>query len=279
MKQELSQQLKESQRLLEDKVQALALLQAKLPELKALVKTSQRQYEQAVERVRPARDEKIDQLLIRKGELTAEIENINRQIKLAALLKSYESQKTVLTSAIQVLCISIERRKRTQVERRATGGEAVEKKTLFLLKNDLRREEMFQFGKNVSVDFGKNTFALDGRNQFSASSVVYLKNSVHYAIFFSSLDLDFFRYPRFILCDNMEDKGMEQERSRNFQKLIVKLSESSQIQHQIIFTTSMIDPFLNNEKYCVGPEYSEQRKSLDFSKLGGAGGKREAAVK
>jgi hypothetical protein len=34
------------------------------------------------------------------------------------------------------------------------------------------------------------------------------------------------RYPKFILCDNMEDKGMEKERTQNLQNLIVKISES-----------------------------------------------------
>ncbi len=266
MKQELAQQLKESERLIEDKRQALTLVQVRLPELKTAVKTRQRQYEEAVQKVRPARDEKIDRLLVRKGELTAETENINKQIKLAALLKSYEAQKATLTSTIQALGLSIERRKRTQAERRSVGRQAIEQKTLFLLKNDLPREEMLRLGKTVDADFKRNTFALDGINQFSASTVVYLKNSIHYAIFFSSLDLAFFRYPRFILCDNMEDKGMEQERSRNFQKLIVSLSGSSEVRHQIIFTTSMIDPALNNDNYCVGPEYTDQRKSLAFPK-------------
>jgi hypothetical protein len=60
---------------------------------------------------------------------------------------------------------------------------------------------------------------------------------------------------------------MEQDRARHFQKLIVGISDKSETQHQIIFTTSMIDPSLNNDKYCVGPDYNEKRKSLDFSKI------------
>ncbi len=267
MKQELSQQLKESQKLLVDKSQALTRLQTKIPDLRASLNATQRRYEQAVQQVRPPRDQRIDNLLVQKGELTAEVENITKQKKLAALLKSYELQKAALQASVLSLGISIEGRKRAQLEKRFLADQTVERNVLFLLKNDLPREEMFQSGTKVTVDFGKNTFWLDGRNQFSASSVVYLKNSVHFAIFFASLELDFFRYPRFIICDNMEDKGMEQERSRHFQKLIVKLSEESQIQHQIIFTTSMIDPSLNNDKYCIGPEYNEHRKSLDFGKL------------
>ncbi len=267
MKQELAQQLKESRHLLDDKVQALALLQAEIPKLKGLAKSKQRQYDDAVEKVRPARDERIDQLFVRKGELIAEIENIHKQSKIVNVVKDLEANKTALASAIQSLGMSIERRKRTQSDRRIIAESKIEEHTVNLLRNDLHREDTFKLGKHVQVDFGNNTFAIDGRNQFSASSIVYLKNSVHFGIFFASLDLDFFRYPRFILCDNIEDKGMEQARSRNFQKLIVKLSEASKVQHQIIFTTSMIDPSLNEERYCVGPEYNENRKTLNFPKV------------
>jgi hypothetical protein len=267
MKQELAQQLKESERLLNDKRQALSFSQNKIPELTIRVRNKQHQYEQNVQKVRPAREAKIDKLFIRKGELGAEIENLTGQAKLVALLKSYESQGAELKSKIQVLEISIQKRKGAQISRLTTAEDTVQKNTLYLLAHDLPRQAEFERGGKLTVDFGKNTFALDGKNQFSASSIVYLKNSVHFGIFFASLDLRFFRYPRFILCDNMEDKGMEQARSQNFQTLIAKLSESSKYQHQIIFTTSMIDPSLNNSKYCVGPEYTKARKTLDFSKL------------
>ena len=55
---------------------------------------------------------------------------------------------------------------------------------------------------------------------------------------------------------------MEKERTQNFQKLIVKLSKESAIEHQIIFTTSMIDESLNNTELCVGEFYTETNKSL-----------------
>ena len=88
---------------------------------------------------------------------------------------------------------------------------------------------------------------------------------MRFAIFFASIDLDFFRYPKFILCDNIEDKGMEETRSKNFQKNIIKLAESPQFQgkdFQMIFSTSMIDSDLDIEKYTVGEFYDENNKTL-----------------
>ena len=116
----------------------------------------------------------------------------------------------------------------------------------------------------VEIDFLKDSISLDGQNNFSASSNTYLKNAVRFAIFFASLELPYFRYPRLIICDNMEDKGMEQVRTQHFQKVITELSESYDVEHQIIFTTSMINPDLNNSYRCVGEEYSDSNKSLRF---------------
>ena len=120
----------------------------------------------------------------------------------------------------------------------------------------------FKTGQSVDVDFSRDQYSLDGNNNFSASSNTYLKNAVRYAVFFASLEEAFFRYPRFIVCDNMEDKGMEQVRTQNFQKVIVDFSEASQTEHQIIFSTSMVNPELDNELYCVGDSYTHDHKTI-----------------
>ena len=81
-------------------------------------------------------------------------------------------------------------------------------------------------------------------------------------MFFASSMLDFLRYPRFILCDNMEDKGMEKERTQNLQKLLTDMSNKIEQEHQIIFTTSMVADELNNTPYCVGADYDRNNKTL-----------------
>jgi hypothetical protein len=63
----------------------------------------------------------------------------------------------------------------------------------------------------------------------------------------------------------MEDKGMEEARSQNFQENIATLSTALDEPHQIIFTTSMISQSLNTPQYCVGEFYTADRKSLNFS--------------
>ena len=70
------------------------------------------------------------------------------------------------------------------------------------------------------------------------------------------------RYPRFLLLDNIEDKGMNEQRSQNFQRLIAAISENLETEHQIIFTTSMVDPRLDESDMTVGERYSFRNKTL-----------------
>jgi hypothetical protein len=95
--------------------------------------------------------------------------------------------------------------------------------------------------------------------------MVLLKNCVRFAIFFASLELDYFRYPKFILCDNIEDKGMVEARSKNFQRNIVRLANSEEFKDkkfQIIMATSMIAEELDIPEYTVGEKYTKGNKSL-----------------
>jgi len=79
----------------------------------------------------------------------------------------------------------------------------------------------------------------------------------------SSLELPFMRYPHFIFADNMEDKGIEESRAQNFQRVLIsKLSEYSDDEYQVIYTTSYITEELDNSKYVVGEKYSQGNKSL-----------------
>ena len=87
--------------------------------------------------------------------------------------------------------------------------------------------------------------------------------AAQFAFFLSSVQVESMMYPRLLLSDNMEDKGMEEERSRNFQRIVVKrLEELGNPNYQVIFATSNIAPELDNEKYTIGEFYTESKKSL-----------------
>lgn len=134
--------------------------------------------------------------------------------------------------------------------------------TLGVLKADAGHEEIFVEGSKVEFDFAEDRVTIDDRALFSASSMVYLKNAFRLAMLKCSCEDPSYLYPRFLLMDNIEDKGMEEERSQLFQREIVKLSNSLDVEHQIIFTTSMIDSDLNQSEYCVGDFYNMHNKTL-----------------
>jgi len=270
MRQELSQQIKESNRILEKKTSNLDRVRSDIPKLNHHVNTLGKDLQLKLKTVDTSRNQELNSLYSRKGSLESSISFLHKQAKATQVIKRLENAKEQLSLEIAELENDI---KMAQMGQRSRAGEAatkIEGYTLAMLKSDLHQdgktplEEAFDLADNVHLDFRKNTFSINDRNQFSASSMTYLRNAVHFAVFFASLDLKFFRYPRLIICDNIEDKGMQEQRSQNFQKLLVEMSSEAQTNHQIIFTTSMIDPELDKTGLCVGPYYTANHKSLDF---------------
>ena len=57
------------------------------------------------------------------------------------------------------------------------------------------------------------------------------------------------------MIDTVEDKGMEPERSHNFQNQILRISNEAKAEHQIIYATAMISPDIDDALYTIG-DYS-----------------------
>jgi len=263
LSQELEIQTKESHRLLENKRKVLAELRGQKPLHLERVRTLQQQLNKLVDLNQSTRDERIDNLLVEKGNAQNRLEYLNEQIKVVEYLDLLHEQIKELTTRLAVLKLQISKIENSQKLKLEQAMRKIKENTIHILKNDLERQQEFRNPQNIEIDFLKDTFSLNESNNFSASSKTYFKNAVLFAIFFASLELDYFRYPRFILCDNMEDKGMEKVRTQNFQEVISAMSQKfKNVEHQIIFTTSMISDNLNNTDLCVGKEYNRNEKSL-----------------
>jgi hypothetical protein len=135
---------------------------------------------------------------------------------------------------------------------------------LDFLRRDTGTQDDFLDPKHLQFSFADDAVFVDGKSNFAASSLVILKNSFHLAMMIASLNDSKFALPRFMMFDNIEDKGMRPDRSHNFQSLIANLSSTAPTKHQIIFTTSMLSPDLRGSPYLVGPEYSKQNKTLNI---------------
>jgi hypothetical protein len=265
MQLELEMQVKESTDILTEKESKIQELESEAKEIERDLNAAQRDLDEYVNKSRSSVDNKFDKLFEVKGQLMADIGFFEKQLQLIESYESYKVQQFALRNAIERLTSTIERMQEIQRRNVSAAYSRIQHYTLELLKGDGAYEEKFKNGQSVTVDFGRNTFYLDGRNRFSASSMVLLKNCVRFAIFFTSLELPHFRYPKFILCDNMEDKGMVEARSKNFQKNVVSLTNSEQfkgVDFQVIFSTSMVAEELNVSQYTIGPFYNNTKKTL-----------------
>ncbi len=262
MQQEIDNQIRESKKLYLEKEHILLELKSSYPTLEYTIRELQREVNAALSTVKSERNQEIDGLLVQKGELKSQNDFLIKQLKALEQIEVLRKELEGLEAKIQKLRFRINSKEQEQKMRLASAYNLIQRNTLRLLHSDLGRQPEFQSGKIVELDFDRNTFALDGENNFSESSNVYLKNSVRFAMFFASLEKDFFRLPRFILCDNIEDKGMEPERSQSFQKELVEMSKEANVNHQIIITTSMISPDLNDTVMCVGDFYTKTDKTL-----------------
>ncbi|HIE8962601.1 TPA: hypothetical protein ACXP5Z_004977, partial [Klebsiella pneumoniae] len=151
-----------------------------------------------------------------------------------------------------------------QAERQIAVYTDIECITKRLLILDDGTESAFQDPGDVIIDFVRDRMYLDGMGKFSASSMVIFKNCVRLAIFLHCVDDPESRLPNFLILDNIEDKGMVDARSHNFQHLIINECNKLNSNYQLIFTTSMIAPDLDNSALCVGPYYPKGEHTLNF---------------
>ena len=269
IQQEIKMQISESRKIIFSKEERTRTYKQLLDQKVAQAEQLQRDINLSTRNSKPAGQEELEGLYEMRGSIKQEILYLKKQKQIAkryAQLGEVIAQKNKELGLLQQ---KIELLEQQQFLNRKTALDKIKAVTAYILNNDLPRQTEFITAKasDVDVNFKANSIALGGQFNYSASSNVYLKNAVRFAIFFASLILDFFRYPAFIACDNMEDKGMEEERSHHFQKLLVAMcSKFPKESYQMIFTTSMIAPELNSNEYCIGDAYTSENKSLKFVK-------------
>jgi hypothetical protein len=200
----------------------------------------------------------------RLGQIGREREYLGRLRERALEIRKLSEEKARLQGEITEMSDHLKVLEIQSQRRRSVALSSIADIARGLLHSDLERQKEFKAAEGVSIRFGDNALSVDGEMNFADSSSVILKNAAILSIFSAAtLDQKFY-HPRFVLLDNVEDKGMEMIRSHNFQKLIVARSEAAKIDHQIIFTTSMICPELNIDKYTIGPQYDHTNQTLQF---------------
>lgn len=267
MKLDLEMQINESMQLqqdrekrLESEKSALRSAQAKLRSVWAAAEVARRSAATKYESVLADISRQI-------GFLDSEIAQLQHRLNLSEEIQALTAAKASLNERISEMKDRIAATEEAQKKRRLIAYSEITRNWMELLSRDLQDHSDFEGLELLGFNFAGDWLAVNGdKNRIgSASGMAVLKNSFLLALFKSSLFDPIFNLPRFMLMDNIEDKGLVQERSWNFQRLVLESSAASPVEHQIIFSTSKIAPELAESKFVVGGKYTKARRTLSIA--------------
>lgn len=260
---ELSIQVKQSERLQEIRASRLSAFQTQLSERQASWRIKAKELADLSSLPTSEVREQIRNLQRRLGYIDKSIEDIEEQVKLANKIGDLSAKKTQLDQDIQSLGARITYLQLSQTDRLRTAKASIEKNAIEILRGDLKRQDSFENPEHVQFSFAKNTITVDEHTYFSASSRVILKAAFLVGFLKAALQDLNFRHPRFLMIDITEDKGIEQARSHNFQKQVIEISDQTQVEHQVILATAMPWPGIRPELF-VGRHSTHQEGTLGF---------------
>lgn len=262
---DLQMQLKESEAIQLERNEELRQRSGELRVARQALKRAASTIELSQSGTVTGRESAIAELSRKVGFIDSELESLQKRLELANKIKAASEAKEDLNIRVAHLKEDIQAIERSQGKRKLESYTLIAKETKKLLDKDLEEHSDFGDIANVSFEFSGDWVAINGEKNRSgsASGMVILKNSFAAGMFSASLIDRRFNLPRWMMFDNIEDKGMVEERSWNFQRLLVSLSRSSSVDHQIIFTTSKIAPELENSDLVVGRHYQRAARSLN----------------
>ncbi len=264
MELEIGFQINESQKLLEINKRTLLETEAKYSAELAKLHDFQNQVNSALQDVKSFSEESIDNLNNSLGFIKGEILQYRTMLENAELYERLLSKKNELDKEVNYLKGYKFNAEKKQANLKEQINNKVREEGVYLLNNDLDRQDEFKNASDFYIDYSNNIAFLSNKySKYSASSNFYLKVSARFALFLASLSIGGMRFPRFIFADNMEDKGIEQKRAQNLQKLLIdRVSLFDENQYQMIYTTSYITEELNESRYVVGEYYTKENPSL-----------------
>ena len=259
-------QIKQSEVLQGRRREKLLKLEEDLESLGKEWKSSAQKLSSMLGRPSTENQQLLRELQRRLGYIDRMIEDFDQKSKMAGVISSLSQRKTELQLRITSLDEENLGLRRAQQDRLNRAYLLISEEVKHLLHNDLRRQDSFENAKGLSFSFEKNRLTVDGESYFSASSRAILKSSFFAGFTAAASEEEFFRHPRFCMIDTLENMGVEEVRSQNFQRLLVNRSAKLKARHQIIYATAMIDPELNNASYTVGRYSTRDEPTIELWK-------------
>ncbi|WP_036148142.1 ATP-binding protein [Lysobacter antibioticus] len=261
---ETALQLRQSKLLQEDRVTRFAEAESSFLVAASEWQAAANRYTAVQKRPTNENEHRLNELYKRLGYLDRRDEDITEKAKMIEVVNALSTQKRELNDRLSWLKGQNEKLVYTQRARLADAYMSISDNVRILLSKDLKRQDSFENPQKVDFSFADNKISVDGHTYFSASSRAFLKSAFLFGFHSAATQKSYFRHPRFVMLDTIEDKGMEAPRSQNFQRLVVEFSEAAPSQSQVILGTAMIAEELNNDAYVVGRFYTRDNRSLDF---------------
>ena len=263
MRNELNIQLKESKSLIDVRVEEAEALRVEIPLLSQRVRAHERDYSVVANSWSSDVEVALEDAARKLGALDAEIRQSYEQQKLAAVITELQKRRDSLTAESKRLEESIERLEQKQAQRKVEVANAINAAMVRLLRLDLPLQPEFMNAETANFDFVHNAVYVNNSRNFSESSAVVLRHVFHLALLTASVQKPFMRVPRFIMLDGIDDGGMEKERSHRLQEIIVEECATYEVDYQVIFATSDINPALEESNLVVGRFFTPEARSLD----------------
>lgn len=257
-------QLRQSRLLQEERSVQLSEVQSALETVESEWALAASKYSEVQSRPTNEQEYRMGELFKRLGYLERREEDLADKAKMMEVINALASQKAEFNERLSFLRGRNEQLINLQLSRLRDAYLQISDETRVLLSKDLKRQDSFEDPKKVDFSFADDEITVDGHSYFSASSRAILKSAFIFGFQAAASKNAYFRHPRFVMLDTIEDKGMEAARSQNFQRHIVETSASSPSKNQVIFATAMIDESLNNDDYVVGRFYTRENRSLDI---------------
>lgn len=190
MEQEISFQINESSKLIEINKDRLLKLQAKYQAELLNLQVIQNQVDLALKDVKSSNEEVIDKLNVSKGFIEGEILQFKSLLENAEIYEALQEKEAALKKEILFLKSFILKSEKEQIELKKNISNKIKEEGVFLLNNDLDRQDEFKNANDFFIDFANNIAFLSNKySKYSASSNFYLKVSARYAIFLASLSV------------------------------------------------------------------------------------------
>ena len=258
MRNEIAFQKRESKDIVKEKRMRIQKLEAELHSLGEELKMLERHSQTFINTLNPIEAE-VKTLLERFGYLDRDFQDVLKREKLSNKVDDISAKKSEINRIISELKDRIQLVERSREARKKIIYTDINDTAISLIKNDPVPE--LQDVDGISFDFAKDELLAIGKASPAASTGSYLKNAFFFSLFLVSLKHEAVRYPRFTIMDNIEDKGVQDNRVQQFHKDIRKHSDESNVKHQIIFTarSDVVTDELEKSGLCIGENYDGKK--------------------